>query len=502
MVHNQGMASALHSEIRINVSVGEVRVAVVEDGRLEALSCTRVLGADEAGGGASLIGDIILGRVTRVVPAVQAAFVEIGHERAGFLGAREVRCFAEDTTDDPPISAVVREGDAILVQIVKDPIGDKGARLTANVTIPGRLCVFTPLQPGVGISRRIEDEAERARLGAIAQGLFDTGEFKGGCIMRTAAVGAGADELREDLIRLEEEWGEICATRKRVKVPTTLRRDLGPVERALRDTVHGTEQIILIDDAKAVARARSYCRQAMPEVEDRITLFDSHEPLFSDLENDIEGLAHPRVPLACGGWLTVEGTEALTAIDVNSGSFTHASGVEDTGLIVNLEAAREIGRQLRLRGIGGLIVIDFIHMKEPSHYEKVQAVLTESLAHDGVPVNVGPVTAFGLMEVTRKRVREPLVALWSEDCSACAGLGHMRRPDVVAMDVLRRIEETARVAPGLPLIVRAAPEVICWLDGQGAGEVLSRNGIGRVVFEVETGFPRERFEVSTRAQRP
>lgn len=486
-------------DVLINVSVGEVRVAVVEDGRLEALSCTRLLGAEEPGG-VGLIGDIVLGRVVRVIPAVQAAFVEIGLERAGFLGARELRCLAPDgadAVDDPPISAVLREGDKVLVQIVKEPIGDKGARLTANVTIPGRLSVFTPLQPGIGISRRIEDEAERARLAAIGEKLFASGELKGGCILRTAAVGADEEELYDDLIRLEEEWGEICAARKSAKVPATLRRDLGPVERALRDSVREETRAILIDDAKAAKRAAAYCREAMPEMERRIAVFDGPGPLFGELEADIAALGHPRVGLPCGGWITVEGTEALTAIDVNSGSFTHAAAIEDTGLIVNVEAAREIGRQLRLRGIGGLIVIDFIHMKESTHAEQVLAALAQSLSRDGVPVNVGPVTAFGLVEVTRKRVRGPLVAQWSEECTACNGQGRLRRPEAVAMDVLRQIEATAKAAPGYEVIVRLSYEVAQWLTAQDALEALSSRGIGRVVLAPEAAFVRERFEVGT-----
>jgi ribonuclease G len=489
-------------DVLINVSVGEVRVAVVEDGRLEALSCTRLLGAEEPGG-VGLIGDIVLGRVARVVPAVQAAFVEIGHERAGFLGAREVRCLAPDgaaATEDPPISSVLREGDKVLVQIVKEPIGDKGARLTANVTIPGRLSVFTPLQPGVGISRRIEDEAERARLAAIGEKLFASDELKGGCILRTAAVGADEEELYDDLIRLEEEWGEISAARKSAKVPSTLRRDLGPVERALRDSVREETRAIVIDDARAAARAAAYCREAMPEMEPHIAVFQGSGALFGDLESDIEALGRPRVPLGCGGWITVEGTEALTAIDVNSGSFTHASAIEDTGVIVNVEAAREIGRQLRLRGIGGLIVIDFIHMKESTHVERVLSELAQSLSRDGVPVNVGPVTAFGLVEVTRKRVRGPLAAQWSEECGTCAGAGRVRRPEAVAMDVLRRIEETAKAAPGQEIVVRTSYDVAQWLEAQGALEALATAGIGRVTLGQDMAFARERYEVGTRGQ--
>lgn len=483
-------------EVLINVGVGEVRVAVVDDGKLQALTCTRMLGAEEDSGG-SLIGDIVLGRVVRVLPAVQAAFVDIGRERAGFLGARETRCLAGDPTSDPSISQVVREGDTVLVQIVKDPIGEKGARLTANVSVPGRLCVYTPNQPGVGVSRRIEDTAERDRLLALAEPLFASGEFKGGCIMRTAALGIGVEELREDLLRLQEEWGEISAAKKRAKIPSTLRRDLGPVERALRDIVRDDTFRIRIDDPAAAERARDYCREAMPELGERIETFSGPGPLFADLEADIDGLVHPRVPLACGGWITLEGTEALTAVDVNSGSFTHANAVEDMGLVVNLEAAVEIGRQIRLRGIGGLIVIDFIHVKEPAHIERVLAALTQSLARDGVPVSIGPVTQFGLVEVTRKRVREALVAQWSEACPCCAGMGHLKRADAVAMDVLRRVEETARVAPGKAIVVHAARDVVSWLQEQGAAEALSQKGIGRVDFEADDGNLRDRFDVGT-----
>lgn len=482
-------------DILINVGVGEVRVAVVENGRLQALSTTRLLGAEEAGGG--LIGDIVLGRVVRVLPAVQAAFVDIGHERSGFLAAREARNLSSDPSAEPEIGAAVREGDAVLVQIIKDPIGEKGARLTAGISVPGRLCVYTPMQSGVAISRRITDEAERNRLHALAEPLFVSGEFKGGCILRTAATGADAEELRDDLLRLQEEWGEISALAKRAKVPSTLRRDLGPVERALRDFVHDDTDRIILDNAGAAERARAYCREAIPSMAERIALFTGPGTLFADFESDIDGLGHPRVPLPCGGWITIEGTEALTAVDVNSGSFTHSNAVEDTGLTVNLEAAEEIGRQIRLRGIGGLIVIDFIHLTVTDHTERVLSVLSQSLALDGVPVTIGPLTQLGLVEITRRRLREPLAELWGDECPTCAGSGLVRRADVVALEALRRVEETARAAPGKAITVRASPPVIAWLDGQGACEALARSGIGRVALVSDAGFPCERVEVGT-----
>jgi ribonuclease G len=500
----------MSQEILINVGAAEIRIAVVEDGKLQALTHERTIGADnEATAGRSSVSDIVLGRVLRVLPAVQAAFVDIGHERAGFLGAREARCLAgpHDSTSEhePPIGELVREGDEVLVQIVKDPIGDKGARLSASVTIPGRLCVLAPHQPGIALSRRIEDEAERARLLALGEAL--SGEIDGelvagaGYIFRTAAVGAALDELREDAVRLAHDWRAILAARRKAKPPALLHRDLGPVARVLRDVVRDDTARILLDDAEAAEAARAFCRRAMPEAEERIALFAGPGALFDlyDLETDIDGLMHPRAPLSCGGWITIEGTEALTAVDVNSGSFTEASGLEDTGLTVNLQAARELGRQLRLRGIGGLIVVDFMHMKEEAHVNRVLETLMQSLSNDGTPVMVSRPSPLGLVELTRKRVREPLVSRSSESCAACAGQGMVRRPDAVAMDVLRRIEAGARAAPGRPIRVRAAPEIIRWIENQGEAlrAALARKGAANIELEEDETCSRERFDVAT-----
>ncbi len=497
-------------EILINVGAAEIRIAVVEDGKLQALTRERTLSADgEAAAGRSFVGDIVLGRVLRVLPAVQAAFVEIGHERAGFLGARETRCLSGPhdaaSEHEPLIGQLVREGDEVLVQIVKDPIGEKGARLSASVTIPGRLCVLAPYQPGIALSRRIEDEAERTRLTALGEALIAQADGElvasAGYIFRTAAIGAALEELREDAIRLAHDWRAILAARKKAEPPTLLHRDLGPVARVLRDIVRDDTARILIDDAEAAEAARAFCRRAMPDAEDRIALFAGPGALFDlhDLETDINGLIHPRVPLSCGGWITIEGTEALTAVDVNSGGFTHASGLEETGLTVNLQAARELGRQLRLRGIGGLIVVDFMHMKEETHVDRVLEVLMQNLSKDGTPVTVSRPSPLGLVEITRKRVREPLVSLLSESCAACAGQGMVRRPDAVAMDVLRRIEAGARAAPGKSIHVRAAPEIIRWIESQGEGlrAALARKGAANVRLEEDETCSRERFDVAT-----
>jgi len=285
--------------------------------------------------------------------------------------------------------------------------------------------------------------------------------------------------------------------------PATLYRDIKPVERALREMVREETSRIVIDDAVAADAARAYCRRAMPAMESRIVSFSGPGALFDgyEIEADIEGLSHPRVPLPCGGWITVECTEALTAVDVNSGSFTRAAGIEDMGLQVNLEAAEELGRQIRLRGIGGVIVVDFIHMSDAGHTAQVLAMLEQSLTRDGRPVVIAPVSPFGLVEITRKRLREPREKLIGEICPRCRGEARVRRPGAVALDAVRRIEAAAHAAPGAPVRVTAAPEVVHWLEGQGEAlrAALARKGAVRVSWVADDSRTREAFDVETLA---
>ncbi|MGB8365243.1 MAG: Rne/Rng family ribonuclease [Rhizomicrobium sp.] len=507
----------MNKEILINAGAGEIRVALVEDGRLQELFLERTIGLDDGAlrrraserHGHSLIGNIILGRVQRVLPGMQAAFVDVGLDRAGFLGAREARCLADlpgfDDERAPRISDCVHEGEEILVQVVKDPIGEKGARLSANITIPGRLLVLVPYQPGIALSRRIDDEQERARLIAAGEAMLAAADGRlvpgAGYIVRSAAIGASLADMKEDAERLAEAWRPVVARRQSAEAPATLYHDLDPVERTMRDEVDASTSRVLIDDSLAAEAARAYCRRAMPEAEDRIAVFTGPGVLFDlyNLEEEIELLEAPRVPLPSGGWITIEGTEALTAVDVNSGSFTASTGLEETSLKVNLEAAGEIGRQLCLRGIGGLIVVDFIHLSEPANIQNVLDVLAASLAKDRTPTQISPMSQFGLVEITRKRIRDPLVKLMTECCRPCHGTGRRRTCDSVAYEVLRRVEREAAAAPGKPILVRAAPEIVKWLEAHGE-EVrsgLARRGAARVQFEARSEFSREGFDVGT-----
>lgn len=517
----------MNKEVLINAGAGEIRVAIVEEGRLQELFLERTVGLDDGAvrrgradgrSGHSLIGNIILGRVQRVLPGMQAAFVDIGLDRSGFLGAREARCLADlpgfgwlaqgpATGDEraPKIGDCVREGEEIIVQVVKDPIGEKGARLSANVTIPGRLLVLVPNQPGIALSRRIEDEEERARLTGLGEQMI--AEANGaaipgaGYIVRSAGVGASLADFKEDAERLSEAWRPVMAKRQSARAPATLYHDLDPVERTMRDEVDNVTSRVLVDDATAFEAARAYCRRAMPEGESKIELFKGPDALFDlyDLEEEIDLLLKSRVPLPSGGWITIEGTEALTAIDVNSGSYTAATGLEETSLKVNLEAAEEIGRQLRLRGIGGLIVIDFIHLSEAENIQRILDVLAASLARDRTPTQISPMSEFGLVEITRKRIRDPLIKLMTECCRPCLASGRTRTRDSVAMDVLRRVERAAASAPGKSIHVRAAPEIVDWLlmhdDEVRTG--LARRGAARVSFEKRNEFAREGFDVGT-----
>jgi len=502
-------------EVLINAGAGEIRVAIVEDGRLEELYLERTIGLDDGPlrrrdgkNGHSLVGNIVLGRVQRVLPGMQAAFVDIGLDRAGFLGAKEARCLADlpGFGDDraPRISECVHEGEEILVQVVKDPIGEKGARLSANVTVPGRLAVLVANQPGIALSRRIEDEAERARLLALGEEMIAQGNGAlvpgAGYIFRTAAIGASLADLLEDAERLAEAWRPVMAQRQSATAPATLFNDLDPVERTMRDEVRSETARILIDDREAEQAARAYCRRAMPQAEEKIEFFSGPGMLFDlyNIEEDIENLLQPRVKLPSGGWITIESTEALTAIDVNSGKFTDSTGLEETSIKVNLEAAAEIGRQLRLRGVGGLIVVDFIHLNEAANIQKVLDVLTVGLSCDRTPTQILPMSEFGLVEITRKRVREPLAKLTSECCRPCDGHGRRRSRDSVALELLRRIEREAKAAPGRSLHVRASPEVIGWIEdhGEEVRASLARRGAGRVQFQAHEAFAREGYDVA------
>lgn len=467
------------SNLFINVGPGGIRIALMRNARLEAFRVEPLLGRE-----ARPLGDIILGRVARVVPAMEAAFVEIGMARQGFLPLRDARILARAGKNEAQISDCVREGESVLVQVTRDPVGEKGAQLSAAIALPGRFLVLTPGKPGIAISRRIEDEGRREELLRLGEALRTGGGMiaDAGFIFRTAARDAPQHELAADARELARSWQEICDKRKTARPPLLLQSDLGPVERALRDMVTGEVTCILIDDAAALEGARAYCRKAAPDIEARLGLAPRDLFAREGLEDQIAALTSPRVNLPCGGWITIEPTQALTAVDVNSGSFTQSGGRDETSLAVNLEAAAEIGRQLRLRDIGGLIVVDFIQLENDQQAERIVAMLSESLSADGVASRISSMGEFGIVAITRQRRH---AARHAKACPACNGTG--RAPDVgaQAQDILRALEREAAANPGAELLVTAAPPVADWFEAHDGEvrEALTKRGAGRVRFE-------------------
>jgi ribonuclease G len=506
----------MSDEILINVGIGETRVALVDDGMLRDLVIERSVD-DSAHGpcsggttGASLVGNLMIGRVERVLPGMQAAFVDIGLPRSGFLGVREAQCLCElmglrDAGKMPRINDCVREGEKVLVQVLKDPIGDKGPRLSANVTIPGRLLVLVPHQPGVALSRRIEDEADRARLTELVERVgadvaaSETSDdlTKAGWIVRTAALQADAAAVERDARHVLETWREVKERAKGMNGPATVFKELGPVQRVLRDHLNEDTKSVLIDDADAYVKARAYCDAVMPGYADRLKHHTSRKPLFAEhgVEAEIETALSSRVDLPSGGWITVERTEALTAVDVNSGSFTASTNLEQTSHRINMEAADAIASQVRLRGVGGLVIIDFIHLAEDAHKEEVVARLEAGFEGDRTPTQILPMTEFSTVEMTRKRVREPLDRLLLEPVRRDAN----KTRATVAYEALRAAEAAAVENPGQPLSLRTAPDIVTWLDESGLmPQLRARLGVEVTLTPVE-GARRHHIDVAVMA---
>ncbi|MDP6351030.1 MAG: Rne/Rng family ribonuclease [Alphaproteobacteria bacterium] len=478
----------MSDELLIGVAPRETRIALVSEGRLRELTVVR----DDVG---TLIGNIYLGRIEKVVSGIDAAFVDCGIGRAAFLAATDAgpRVPAADTI--PRINERVQEGQALAVQVTKDPNSDKGARVTTRLTLPGRYLVYGPEHPGLSISRRIEDADERDRLTSLVEGWADPG----GYILRTAAAGAEIHDLETDRAALRAEWAEIEAANAGLTAPALLHGDLPPVLRSLRDRLTESVDRVAIDDRVVLGEAHRYCDQAMPGFSDRFALHSGPEPLFDlyDLESQIDEAMMPEVRLPSGGTLVIEEIQAMTVIDVNTARFTGVSTHDDTVLRTNLEAAREIPWQLRLRNIGGIIVVDFIGMDSADHHEQVLAELGAAAAGDPAPMWIGGVSHLGLVEMTRKRARASLGRALSEPCPACDGLGCVKTTRTVAFEALRAASRDARDRPQRGLSIVAAPDVVALLEGPESGAVadIARLCADGIELIADPGLPRDSFEI-------
>ncbi|CAN5291105.1 ribonuclease G [soil metagenome] len=459
----------MRQEILINVTSRESRAAVVEDGVLQEVLIER---ASRRG----LISNIYKGRVSRVLPGMQAAFIDIGLERTAFLHASDIARPSHDEGNlelpaPSDIRCLVTEGGDLLVQVLKDPLGTKGARLTTAITIPSRYLVYMPQGRGLGISARIDDEAERERL-RETMGMFIDDSAEGGYIVRTAAEGATHDALRADMLFLRKLWDAVRATAAQAAPASLVHEDLPLPLRVLRDLLNHDVEQVRVDAVDAYERMTRFARMFLPELVPRIRLYEGTRPIFDvyGLEDEIHKALERTVPLKSGGYLIIDQTEAMTTIDVNTGGYVGRRNFEDTLFKTNLEAAVAIARQLRLRNLGGIIIIDFIDMEEHGHRRQVLQALEHSLSTDHARNHISEVSSLGLVEMTRKRVRESLEHVLCAACPSCHGRGSVRSPESVCYDIFRDIIRQSRQFEFQEFLVIAHQQVIeLLLDEESAG---------------------------------
>lgn len=455
----EGQASA-KEQLLVDVTGFETRIALMRDGELLELHLERT---DTA----SLIGNLYYGEVRRVVPSVEAAFVDIGEPRLGFLGLPDT--VGGNTDARRRIDDVVRQGQRLLVQVTKDPLNGKGTRLTANVALTGRYLVFLPFDTHVGVSRRVIDEAERTRLRGLVESAAADLDGAGGCIVRTAATTASAERIRTDLAFLHRQWQEIGRRLAEAPNPPTPIAAAPPLPiRVLRDLPDDALEAVLINDDGAFATMVDYIAQHMPHLRDRAQRYPGAAPLFDvyGVEAAIARALDKRVRLPSNGHLVIEHTEAMTTIDVNSGSYVDSTSEEDTAFKTNLEAAGAIPRELRARNIGGIVVVDFIDMRDTAHQDAVLAELVAAAADDPAYFRANGFTPLGLVEISRRRTRDSLLRQLSATCPECAGHNYVKSPQSVGYDLLRAVQRRVQLT-GMPVRrVRAAPAVVARLRNE------------------------------------
>jgi ribonuclease G len=434
--------------------------------------------------------------VARVLPGMQSAFIDVGLERAAFLHVADI---FENREPGKPIEKILAEGQPMLVQVVKDPIGSKGARLSTQVSLAGRLLVYLPHDPHIGISQRIEDENGRAQLRDRLKELLPP-EEKGGFIVRTLAEAAGEDELGADVGYLRHLWATIRERSQGAKAPQLLYQDLSLAQRVLRDMVGAQTARVLVDSRENHQKLAAFAQGYMPRLVSKIEHYTGERPLFElyNVEDEIERALSRRVELKSGGYLIIDQTEAMTTIDVNTGGFVGSRNFDDTIFKTNLEAAQAIARQLRLRNLGGIIVLDFIDMQSDAHRGAVLEEFKRALARDRTRITVNGFTALGLVEMTRKRTRESLAHVLCEPCPTCAGRGEVKTADTVCYEILREILREARAFnEAREFRILASQGVIDrFLEEEAPSIEMLSDFIGkRVSMQVESSYTQEQFDI-------
>jgi len=511
----------MSEEILINVTPQETRVALVENGVLQEVYIER---SQKRG----LVGNIFKGRVSRILPGMQAAFVDIGLERTGFLHTSDIVPLTEEVIPEqeqmqqlPSIENVLEEGEEILVQVIKDPLGSKGARLTTRISLPSRYLVFIPDYSSIGISQRIENEEERERLrniilqyrsgiAKLAVGNEDNvilhsaareSEMlnRGGFIVRTAAESVSEEEIYRDIEFLHKLWESTSSRSKKIRAPGTVYEDLPLALRTMRDLVHPEIEKIRIDSRETYQRVMEFSRQFIPEFLGRIEYYPGEHPILDlySVEDEIQKSLGRKVQLKSGGYLIIDQTEAMTTIDVNTGAFVGHRNLEETIYKTNLEAAQTIARQLRLRNLGGIIIIDFIDMLEPEHRRQVVRALEKHLERDHSKVTVSELTSLGLVQLTRKRTRESLEHILCESCPTCSGRGSIKTAETVCYEIFREILREVRQFDAQKLLVVASQSVVDkLLDDESTSVAELEEFIGRpITFQVESLYTQEQYDI-------
>lgn len=488
----------MSDNLLINITPQETRVALIFQGAVQELHIERTLSR-------GLVGNIYLGKVVRVLPGMQSAFIDIGLERAAFLHVADIwdarpQGHEGNSNNVPltPIEKLLFDGQSVTVQVVKDPIGTKGARLSTQISIAGRMLVYLPQDSHIGISQRIENEEEREALRTKVQGMMLEGE-KGGFIVRTMAEDASEEDLRTDIEYLRRTWSTITKLAKTKPPCSLLHQDLNLAQRVLRDFVNEETDTIQIDSRENYNMLQDFARTYTPSVLPKLQHYTGERPLFDlyGVEEEIERALGRRVNLKSGGYLIIDQTEAMTTIDVNTGSFVAGRNFDDTIFKTNLEAAIAIARQLRLRNLGGIIILDLIDMESQEHKDAVLAELNKALSRDRTKLSVSTFSALGLVEVTRKRTRESLSHVLCEPCPACSGKGQVKTARTVCYEILRELLREAKQFNPREFRIMASQVVVdMFLEEESQHLAMLGDFIGKPIsLQVENVFHQEQYDI-------
>lgn len=484
----------MSEEILINVSSNETRVGVVEKGLLQEVFIER-------SGTRSSVGNIYKGKIVRILPGMQSAFVDIGQSRAAFMHVSDLidghQVFDRDPTSvEPQIADLVYDGQEILVQVTKEPISKKGARITSNLSMASRFLVYLPGSPHIGISQRIEDEDERERLKNILQDIARTEE---GFIVRTAAEKATREEIEKDAGYLRARWQVIQTQGKGAVGASIVYEDLPLPLRVMRDIINSNTTRIVVDESETFQVMKRFLGDYIPEKLSCLQTAPEGEVLFDQfqLDDQIEAALDRSVPLKSGGYLIIDQTEAMTTIDVNTGAFVGRKDLEDTIYRTNLEAASAIPRQLRLRNIGGIVIIDFIDMVNEEHKRQVLRMLEKGQQSDRVKCNITQISELGLVEMTRKRMHGSLLKTLCETCSVCHGRGFIKSAESVCLEIFKNLQRQARKLFGKECLIMASQSVIDQLIDEQAESIkqLAEQLEISIVYQVEPGYTQEQYDI-------